>query len=72
MTKNSDKKIYLTELSNEFAFSKTFYKKNISFNRVAFIFFFFVLVSIIFSVKIFYYGSFSMEHSLQKKKFAKK
>ncbi len=54
-----DKKIFLSELSDEFSFSKKIYKKNISFNRVAFVFFCFIFISSIFSVKIFYYGSIS-------------
>ena len=35
---NKDKKIFLSDLSDEFSFSKKIYKKKISFNRVAFIF----------------------------------
>ncbi len=42
-----------------FLFRKKYTKKKISFNRVAFIFFCFILISTIFSVKIFYYGSIS-------------
>ena len=71
MTKNNERKIYLTELSDGFSFSKKLAKKNISFNRIAFIFFFFVLISFIFSVKIFYYGSIS-EEKLSQKKVTKK
>ena len=66
MTKNNERKIYLRDLDDEFSFSKKLTKKNISFNRVAFIFFFFVVISLIFSVKIFYYGSISKEILLQK------
>ena len=66
MTKNNERKIYLRDLDDEFSFSKKLKKKNISFNRVAFIFFFFVFISLIFSVKIFYYGSTSKEILLQK------
>ncbi len=64
--KNKDKKIYLSDISDEFSFSKKIYKKNISFNRVAFIFFCFIFVSTIFSVKIFYYGSISEKKISQK------
>ena len=59
MTKNRDKKIYLIDNGNEFTFSKKLNKNNISFNRVAFVFFFFLFISLIFSVKIFYYSSLS-------------
>ena len=59
MTNNKKKKIYLSDYNDEFSFSKKIYKKNISFNRIAFIFFFFLFISLVFSVKIFYYGSIS-------------
>ena len=72
MTKNIDKKIYLTDFDNEFTFSKKFNKNNISFNRVAFVFFFFIFISLIFSVKIFYYSSLSEVQLAQKKKYSKK
>ena len=71
MAKFHDRKIYLTDIGNEFLFSEKLNKKNISFNRVAFVFFFFVSISLIFSVKIFYYGSISAEN-LAKKKILKK
>ena len=71
MEKYHDRKIYLTDIGNEFLFSEKLNKKNISFNRVAFVFFFFVSISLIFSVKIFYYGSISAEN-LAKKKILKK
>ena len=72
MRENKGKKIYLRDLNDEFSFSKKLYKKNISFNRIAFIFFFFLLISSIFSVKIFYYGSISKEEISQKKNSQKK
>ena len=59
MNKNNDRKIYINDIDQNYTFSNKFPKKKISFNRVAFIFFLFLIVSIIFSVKIFYYGSFS-------------
>ncbi len=59
MTNKKEKKIYIFDYGDEFSFSKKIYKKNISFNRIAFIFFFFSFISLIFSVKIFYYGSIS-------------
>ena len=71
MAKFHDRKIYLTDIGSEFLFPEKLNKKNISFNRVAFVFFFFVTISLIFSVKIFYYGSISAEN-LAKKKILKK
>ena len=67
MTKNNEKKININDFNDEFLFSKKNYKKNISFNRVAFIFFFFFFISLIFSVKIFYYGSISGKITSQNK-----
>ena len=71
MNKDNDRKIFLEDYGDEFSFPKKLNKKNISFNRVAFVFFFFVFISLIFSVKIFYYGSISIEN-LAKKKILKK
>ena len=62
--KNNDRKIYITDIEQNYSFLNEFPKKKISFNRVAFIFFLFLIISIIFSLKIFYYGSLSVEKSL--------
>ena len=67
MKNNKEKKIYLSDYDGEFSFSKKIYKKNISFNRIAFIFFFFLFISLVFSVKIFYYGSISEKKLSQTK-----
>ncbi len=72
MTTNKGIKIYLKDLNEEFSFSKKLYKKYISFNRVAFIFFFLLAISLIFSVKIFYYGSISEKVFSQKPNNQKK
>ena len=64
MNKNNDRKIYITDIDQNYIFSNKFPKKKISFNRVAFIFFLFFIISIVFSVKIFYYGSFSVNNQL--------
>ena len=71
MTRYKDNKIYLSDFGNEFTFSEKFHKNNISFNRVAFVFFLFILISLIFSVKIFYYSSIP-EHQLAPKKAIQK
>ena len=63
MTENKEKKIYLSDFNNNFSFSNKLNKKTILFNRIAFIFFLFVFFSLIFSLKIFYYGSLSQEQS---------
>ena len=72
MTRYKDNKIYLSDFGNEFTFSKKFNKNNISFNRVAFVFFLFILISLIFSVKIFYYSSIPESQLTPKKTIQKK
>ena len=57
---NSEKKLFINEYESEFNFKKNISNLKFSFNRRAFIFFFFVLISGIFSIKIFYYGSASI------------
>ena len=57
MTKENNERLYLTDNNNEFLFKKNISNLNISFNRIAFIFFIFFVVSLLFSVKIFYFGS---------------
>ena len=54
---DSKEKLIINEYESEFTFKKNISNLNISFNRSAFIFFFFTLISLLFSVKIFYYGS---------------
>ena len=72
MTRHKDNKIHLSDFGNEFTFSKKFHKNNISFNRVAFVFFLFILISLIFSVKIFYYSSIPERQLTPKKPIQKK
>ena len=54
---NLKEKIVINEYDVKFSFKKNFSNLNFSFNRSAFIFFIFVLISFFFSIKIFYYGS---------------
>ncbi len=56
MNKSKDKLI-INEYEGEFFFKKNISNLNFSFNRSAFLFFIFVLISLLFSIKIFYYGS---------------
>ena len=56
---NREKKLSINEYESEFNFKKNISNLKFSFNRAAFIFFFFILISIFFSIKIFYYGSVS-------------
>ena len=57
MNKNIKDKLSLTEHNNEFSFKKNASNLNISFNRIAFVFFVFFIISLFFSVKIFYFSS---------------
>ena len=57
MSKKTNEKLSLIDHNNEFLFKKNISNLNISFNRIAFIFFIFFIVSLLFSIKIFYFGS---------------
>ena len=57
MIKNNNQKIILEEYENEFFYKKSKSNLNIEFNRVAFIFFIFLTISIIYSVQLLYLGS---------------
>ena len=57
MIKNNNQKIILEEYENEFSYKKSKSNLNIEFNRVAFIFFIFLTISIIYSVQLLYLGS---------------
>ena len=52
--KNS--KVILEEYENEFLFKKSKTNLNIQFNRIAFIFFVFLAISIIFSIQLLHLG----------------
>ena len=55
----SDKKNHVTleECENEFSYTKSKTNLNIEFNRIAFIFFIFLTISIIFSIHLLHLGS---------------
>ena len=53
MNKEAEEKLTLTNHNNEFLFKKNISNLNISFNRIAFIFFVFLITSLLFSVKRF-------------------
>ncbi len=57
MNKNTNKGIFLEEYENEFSYKKSKSNLNIQFNRVAFIFFFFLIISIIYSIQLLHLGS---------------
>ena len=55
--KNNIERIVLEEYENEFFYEKSKSNLNITFNRIAFIFFVFLIICIIYSFKVFYLGS---------------
>ena len=57
--KNS--KILLEEYENKFLYKRSKTNLNIQFNRIAFIFFVFVMISIIFSIQLLHLGSLKIE-----------
>ena len=57
MKNNNNNNLILEEYESEFSYNRTKSNLNISFNRIAFIFFIFLAISIIFSTKAIYLGS---------------
>ena len=57
MQKNNIENLTLESYENEFSFKENKSNLNISFNRIAFIFFIFLMITAIYSIKVFYLGS---------------
>ena len=57
MNKKSTENIVLEEYENEFSYKKSKSNLNIEFNRIAFIFFVFLAISIIYSIQLLHLGS---------------
>ena len=55
------KNIILEEYENSFSYKKSKTKLNIEFNRIAFIFFIFLVISIIYSIQLLHLGSLKKE-----------
>ena len=58
-------KIILEEYENEFSYKKSKTNLNIQFNRIAFIFFIFLMISIIFSIQLLHLGSLKIEDEVK-------
>ena len=54
MINNNDKRLVLENYDNKFLYKKDKSNLNITFNRIAFIFFVFLIVCFIYSIKVFY------------------
>ncbi len=65
MNKKNFEKITIFDYDNNFSYKKNKYELNITFNRVAFIFFSFLFIFILFSIKVFYFASFSSDEKFQ-------
>ena len=63
----SEKEIKITveEYESEFSYKKSKTNLNIEFNRVAFIFFIFLIISIIYSIQLLHLGSLEKETSIE-------
>ena len=57
MSKHNNENIVLEEYENEFSYKKSKSNLDIKFNRVAFIFFIFLVISIIYSIQLLHLGS---------------
>ena len=57
MNKNKSENIILEDYETEFLYKKNKTNLNIDFNRIAFIFFIFLIISIIYSIQLLHLGS---------------
>ena len=62
---NTKNNIILEEYENKFLYKKSKTNLNIEFNRIAFIFFVFLVISIIFSVQLLHLGSLKKENNIK-------
>ena len=60
---NNKKNIILEEYENEFSYKKSKTNLDIQFNRIAFIFFVFLMISVIYSIQLLHLGSLKKEDS---------
>ena len=54
MNKDNNEIFVLEDYESEFSYKKNKSNLNITFNRIAFIYFIFLMVSVIYSIKVFY------------------
>ena len=66
MTEKKMENLFIENYENEFSYKENRSNLNISFNRIAFIFFIFIMICFIYSLKVFYLGS--LNFKLQPKK----
>ena len=62
---NNKKSLILEEYENEFSYKKSKTNLNIEFNRIAFIFFIFLIISIIYSIQLLHLGSLKKQNEIK-------
>jgi len=72
MTEINRKNLTLENYENEFLYKENKSNLNISFNRIAFIFFIFIMICFIYSLKVFYLGSLNFKLQPKKIEYIKK
>jgi cell division protein FtsI (penicillin-binding protein 3) len=63
--KDKKNNVFLEEYENEFSYKKNKTNLNIEFNRIAFIFFIFLVISIIYSIQLFHLGSLKIQNEIK-------
>ena len=66
INKNNSETLVLENYENEFIYEKNKSNLNITFNRIAFIFFVFLVICFIYSIKVFYLGSLNSKTKISK------
>ena len=66
MNKSNNEIFVLEDYESEFSYKKNKSNLNITFNRIAFIYFVFFMISIIYSIKVFYLGSLNSKIKIEK------
>tara|TARA_B100001142_G_C14329909_1_gene653650 strand:+ start:365 stop:2050 length:1686 start_codon:yes stop_codon:yes gene_type:complete len=64
---NNNERLVLENYDNKFLYEKNKSNLNITFNRIAFIFFLFLAICCVYSIKVFYLGSLNSKIKIQKK-----
>ena len=72
MTETNRENLTLENYENEFLYKENKSNLNISFNRIAFIFFIFIMICFIYSLKVFYLGSLNFKLQPKKIEYIKK
>ena len=72
MNKDNSEIFVLENYEREFSYEKNKSNLNITFNRIAFIYFVFFMISIIYSIKVFYLGSLNSKIKIEKFSLIKK